>query len=171
MPWEIAWDDAEKLRKQISHCVCQATIDIVNVENPRRYLVPGTEVSALPAQAQSLSSMQIKQIEEIAQNIAAQHNTNAKAMVDDMTVSSTATVVGRNIRLEFVLRVKKGLPPAKLKEFSDEIQREIVPKSCAVNAKNPAFDRGLTYTFSYKNTYGEKLAEFTVDQAVCKTYR
>jgi hypothetical protein len=127
--------------------------------------------SAAPAQAQSLSPAQIKQIEEIAQNIAAQHNANAKAMLDDMTVSSTATAVGRNVRFENVLRVKRGLPPTKLKEFSDETQREVVPKSCAVNAKNPAFDRGLTYTFVYKNTYGEKLAEFTVDQGVCKTYR
>lgn len=43
-PWEIAWDDPEKLRKQISHCICQAQIDISKVENPRRYLVPGTVV-------------------------------------------------------------------------------------------------------------------------------
>ena len=130
-----------------------------------------TAASALPAQAQSLSLTQIKQIEEIAKSIAVQHNANAKAMVDDMTVSSRATAVGRNVRFEYVLRLKKGLPPAKLREFSDETQREIVPKSCAANANNPAFDRGLTYTFAYKNTYGEQLAEFNVDQAVCKTYR
>ena len=129
-------------------------------------------VTAAPiVYAQTLTSAQIKQIEEIAANIAAQHNGNAKAMVDDMSVSSKATAVGRNVRIENVLRVKKGLPAAKLKEFSDETQLEIVPKSCAANAKNAAFDRGLTYTFAYKNTYGEKLAEFTVDQTVCKSYR
>jgi hypothetical protein len=43
-PWQIAWDDPEKLRKQISHYVCQAYIDVSRVENPRRYLVPGTTV-------------------------------------------------------------------------------------------------------------------------------
>ena len=43
-PWQIAWDDPEKLRKQISHCVCQVHIDVSRVENPRRYLVPGTTV-------------------------------------------------------------------------------------------------------------------------------
>ena len=43
-PWEIAWDNPEKLRKQVSHCVCRAHIDVQNVENPRRYLVPGTVV-------------------------------------------------------------------------------------------------------------------------------
>ncbi len=41
----------------------------------------------------------------------------------------------------------------------------------AVNEKNPAFDRGLTYTFAYTNTFGEKLAEFTVDKAICSTYK
>ena len=92
-------------------------------------------------------------------------------MLDEMTVSTRAVAVARNVRFENVLRVKKGLPSAKLKEFSEETRREIVPKSCAVNAKNPAFDRGLTYTFSYTNTYGEKLAEFTVDKAVCSNYR
>ena len=130
-----------------------------------------TSISVSPAQAQSLTPAQIKQIEEIAQSIATQHNANAKAMLDDMTASSRAVAIGRNVRIEYVLRVKKGLPPAKLKEFSDETQREVVPKSCAVNAKNPAFGRGLTYTFAYTNTYGEKLAEFTVDPAVCRSYR
>jgi hypothetical protein len=125
-------------------------------------------VSSSPTLAESLSSAQIKQIEQIAQNIAVQHNANAAAVTDDMTVSSTATAAGRNVRFENVLRVKKGLPPAKLKEFSDATEGEVVPKACAANAKNLAFDRGLTYTFAYKNTYGEKLAEFTVDQASCR---
>ena len=123
------------------------------------------------ARAQSLSPAQIKQIEEIAQTIALQHNKNSKAMLEDMTVSSRAIAIGRNVRFENVLRVKKGLPPAKLKEFSDETQREVVPRSCAVNADNPAFGRGLTYTFAYLNTYGEKLAEFNVDQSICKHHR
>ena len=122
--------------------------------------------SAVPAQP--LSSAQIKQIEEIAQTIASQHNANSKAMLDEMTVSTRAVAIGRNVRFEYVLRVKKGLPPSKLKEFSNETRREIVPKSCAVNANNPGFDRGLHYTFVYVNTYGEKLAEFTVDKATCK---
>ncbi|MBK7051883.1 MAG: hypothetical protein IPH54_14710 [Rhodoferax sp.] len=103
-------------------------------------------VSVSPAQAQSLNPAQIKQIEEIAQSIATQHNANAKTMLDDMTVSSRAISIGRNVRLENVLRVKKGLPPAKLKEFAEETQRgrqshvQSMPKS--------AFDRGLTYTFA-----------------------
>jgi hypothetical protein len=43
-PWELAWDDVEKLRKQFSHCVCQAHIDLKSVDNPKRYVVPGTTV-------------------------------------------------------------------------------------------------------------------------------
>ena len=123
------------------------------------------------ARAQSLSPAQIKQIEEIAQDVARQHNGNAAAMLDEMTVSTRAVAVARNVRFENVLKVKKGLPAAKLKEFSDETRREMVPKSCAANAKNPAFDRGLTYTFSYTNTFGEKLSEFTVDKAACSSYK
>lgn len=121
--------------------------------------------------AQTLTPAQINQIEEIAQNIATQHNNNSAASLDDMTVSTRAVAVGRNVRFEYVLRVKKALPTAKRREFADETQREIVPKSCAVNAKNPAFDRGLTYTFSYSNTYNEKLTEFSVDKAICKNYK
>lgn len=126
--------------------------------------------AAMPAVAQSLSPAQIKQIEDIAQTIALQHNQNAAAMLDDMTVSNRAIAVGRNVRFEYVLRVKKGLPATKLKEFSEETQRDVVPRSCVANAKNPAFDRGLSYTFIYINTYGERLAEFIVDKSTCSRY-
>lgn len=43
-PWELGWDDPEKLRKQISHCECQAHIDVKDVNDPRRYVVKGTIV-------------------------------------------------------------------------------------------------------------------------------
>ena len=43
-PWELAWDDSEKLRTQISRCVCRAEIDVANVANPKRYVVVGTVV-------------------------------------------------------------------------------------------------------------------------------
>jgi hypothetical protein len=118
--------------------------------------------------AQALTAAQIKQIEEIAQNVASQHNANAKTMLDDVTVSTRAVAIGRNVRLEYVLRLKKNIQPAKLKEWVDATKREIIPNACQVNANNPAFDRGLYYTFTYTNTYGEKLTEFVVDKATCK---
>ena len=124
--------------------------------------------SCLAASAQNLTPAQIKQIEDIARNIAAQSNANKQAMLDDMTISFNAVAVGRNVRFENVIRVKKGLPPNKIKEWLDATRAEITPKSCAQNANNPAFDRGLSYTFAYSNTYGEKLGDVFVDKATCK---
>ena len=118
--------------------------------------------------AESLTTAQIKQIEEIAMAIALQHNANLEALLDDITVSTRAVAISRNVQIVNVLRVKKGLSPSELKEFSDELRREILPKACLQNANNPAFDRGLFYTFIYKNTDGEKLAEIVVDEETCK---
>ena len=120
------------------------------------------------ANAQNLNPAQIKQIEDIAKNIAAQSNANKQAMLDEMTVSFNAVAVGRNVRLEYVIRVKKGLPPNTIKEWLDATRAEITPKSCAQNANNPAFGRGLSYTFAYSNTYGEKLGDVFVDQGTCR---
>ena len=141
--------------------------------SPQTLCIYSAIIFSLPnlAVAQNLSAAQIKQIEEIAAAIANQHNANATAMQDEMTVSSRAIAVGRNVRIENVLRVKKGLPAAKRKEFSDQTQGEIIPKACAANANNPGFDRGLNYTFSFLNTYREKLAEFNVDKNICTSYR
>lgn len=124
--------------------------------------------SGFSANAQNLTSAQIKQIEGIARNIAAQSNANKQAMLDEMTVSFNAVATGRNVRFENVLRVKKGLPPNKIKEWLDATRGEIIPRSCAQNANNPAFDRGLSYTFAYSNTYGEKLDDVFVDKGTCK---
>lgn len=124
-------------------------------------------VCCLSTYAQALTKKQIQQIEEIAQTIASQHNANSQALLDNMTVSSQAVAVSRNVRFTNVLRVRKGLTHAELKEFRNELIREILPQACQQNANNPAFERGLYYTFIYKNTYGEKLAEFNVDKKTC----
>ncbi|MDD4071673.1 MAG: hypothetical protein PHY78_04820 [Desulfobacterales bacterium] len=118
--------------------------------------------------AESLTTAQIKQIEEIAMAIASQHNANSEALLDDMTVSTRAVAISRNVKFLYVLRVKKGLSPSELKEYSDELRREILPNACFQNANNPAFDRGLFYTFIYKNTYGEKLAAIVVSKENCR---
>ena len=134
-----------------------------------RHLILLTAMSLFfSANAQNLNPAQIKQIEDIARNIAARSNANKQAMLDDMTTSFNAIAVGRNVRFENVIRVKKGLPPNKIKEWLDATRAEITPKSCAQNANNPAFERGLSYTFAYSNTYGEKLGDVFVDKATCK---
>ncbi len=124
--------------------------------------------SVFSANAQNLTPAQIEQIEEIARNIAAQSNANKQAMLDEMTVSFNAVAVGRNVRFENVIRVKKGSPPSKIKQWLDATRTEILPKACAQNANNPAFDRGLSYTFAYSNTYGEKLGDVFVDKNTCR---
>ncbi len=132
---------------------------------------PVTAVATLfvgVATAQPLNPAQFMQIEELAKSIANQHNANAQAMVNEMMASTHATASGLNIQFKYVFRFRKGLSTAKLNEFTKEIKQEVVPKTCVVNANNPFFDRGLSYTFVYFNTYGEHLAKFTVDQAVCK---
>jgi hypothetical protein len=47
-------------------------------------------------------------VEWIATEIARIHNENAKMMLDDMTVSSTAKAVGRNVIIKNVQRFKRG---------------------------------------------------------------
>lgn len=118
--------------------------------------------------AQALTAAQIKQIEGIAQNIASQHNANYKALLDEMTASTRAVAIGRNVRFEYVLRIKKNIPPANLKIWADATRSDVISKACQVNSNNPAFDRGLYYTIAYSNTYGEKLTEFIVDKATCR---
>lgn len=107
-------------------------------------------------------------IESVASDIARQHNANSKAVLDEMTVSSSATAAGKNVIFENVLKVKRGLSPSKLAEFQAALYMDHVPKVCQVNAQNPAFIKGLYYTFVYRNTYGEKLAEFVVDKSTCR---
>lgn len=119
----------------------------------------------------ALNAEQIKQIEDIAQQIAEQANKNSAAMINDMTVSFTATAVSRNVIYRNVLRVKKGLSPAQLREYQNDVRKEIVPGVCKQNANNPAFSRGLYYTFLYENTYGEKLAEIIINENTCRKYK
>ena len=59
------------------------------------------------AAAQSLTSAQIMQVEEVAKKAAEQHNANANAMLDEVMVSTHATAVGRNIQFKYVFRLKK----------------------------------------------------------------
>ena len=116
---------------------------------------------ALTSQAQNQT------VEQVAQTVAAQHNQNSHLVQDEMTISSKATATGKNIRFDNVLRVRQGLPKAKLQEFDAENRKEIIPRVCAVKGNEIGFKRGLTYTFSYTNTYGEKLSEFTIGANTC----
>lgn len=124
--------------------------------------------SIFPANAQNLTPAQVGQIEEIARNVAKQSNENKQAMLDEMTVSFNAVAIGRNVRFESVIRFKKGLPPSTIKQWLDAARTEMLQKSCALNANSQAFDRGLTFTLAYSNTYGEKLGDVFIDKNTCR---
>lgn len=97
-------------------------------------------------------------VESVAALIAQQHN--AQNYQDEMTVSNTAKAVGRNVIFTSVLRVQKGLQPAKLAEFRAGLFDMLVPPACKINSipENVAFSKmGLFYTFLVFNTYNEKL--------------
>jgi len=120
------------------------------------------------AYGQELNAAQIKQIEEIAAEIAKQSNANQHSHLDDMTVSFRAIASGRNVRFENVLRVKNGLSQNEITQWLVATQQEIIPQACSQNANNPAFDRGLSYTFAYSSIYGQKIGGILVDKTTCK---
>ena len=117
-----------------------------------------------------LNPSQIRQIEEIAAEIAKQSNANKHLSVDDMTESFSASSSGRNVRFEYTLRVKNGLSKSEIMEWLVAMQQEIIPKACAQNANNPAFGRGLSYTFAYSSIYGQKMGDVLVDKVTCKRF-
>lgn len=105
-------------------------------------------------------------LESVIAFIVQQHN--AQNYHDEITVSNTAKAVGKNIIFTSILRVKQGLPAAKLAEFKSALYNEMVPSICQANAQNHGFNEmGLFYTLVNYNTYNEKLSEFLVDKAVC----
>ena len=120
------------------------------------------------ASGQELNPAQIKQIEEIAAEIAKQSNANKHLHLDDMTVSFNAVSTGRNVRFENVLRVKNGLSQNEIAQWLAATQKEIIPQACAQNANNPAFERGLSYTYSYSSIYKQKMGDVLVDKTTCK---
>ena len=125
-------------------------------------------LSVAVASDQELNAAQIRQIEEIAAEIAKQSNANKHLHLDDMTTSFNASSSGRNVRFENVLRVKNGLSQSEIVEWLAATQQEIIPQACAQNANNPAFDRGLSYTYTYSSIYGQKMGDVLVDKATCK---
>ena len=71
-------------------------------------------VSVAVASDQEPSAAQIRQIEEIAAEIAKQSNANKHLHLDDMTTSFNASSSGRNVQFENILRVKNGLSQSEI---------------------------------------------------------
>ena len=117
--------------------------------------------------ASTHSLSQPKTIEDVAADIARQHNANAPSMYDGVLIGTAATARGKNIEFSNVLKVKPGLSKDKINEFQASTRNEIFPEACRINANNPAFMKGLTYTYIYHSISGQKLAEFMINQQSC----
>lgn len=117
------------------------------------------------AYAQDLTPAQRAQIEQIAGSIAQKHN--AAGFSDDITISSTATSLGSNVRFTSVLRIRPDTPEVKMRQFRDMNMRETTQKACIANRSNPAFARGLSYTFAYHDQGGRPIQEFSVTKELC----
>ena len=120
--------------------------------------------------SQHLNTAQIKQIEDIAIEIAKQSNASKNLHLDDMTVDFNAVASGRNVRFEYVLRVKNGLSADEIREWLVEAKSELITPACKQNINNPAFDRGLSYILAYTSIHGQKLGDIFIDKEVCKQF-
>ena len=106
-------------------------------------------------------------LEQTAQEIARQHNANAKALIDDTTVSTSATAEGVNVIVTYVLRIRQQLPEDKRDEFRKGIATELMRGICRSNADKEAFKQGLYYTLVYRNTEDELLSKLVVSRETC----
>jgi hypothetical protein len=106
-------------------------------------------------------------VEWIASEIAKKHNESIKSNLDDMTISSTATAVGKNVIIKNIQRFRRNISKEKLSEYQSMLYKELVPNVCQANKNNPAFKQGLYYTFIYVSHYDQKLAKFTFNEKTC----
>jgi len=106
-------------------------------------------------------------LEQTAQEIARQHNANAKALIDDTTVSTSATADGKNVIVTYVIRIKQQLPKDKRDEFRKGIATEVMRGVCKSNADKDAFKQGLYYTLVYRSTEDELLSKLVVSKETC----
>lgn len=106
-------------------------------------------------------------IETVAATVAREHNQVAPSMLGDNLLATSAVAVGRNVRLTYVVRTRRGLTQQQRSEFVAATKADVMPRACQVNAGNPAFERGLYYTFIYDNSRGERLTSFDVDRQLC----
>jgi hypothetical protein len=128
-----------------------------------RFAALGLHVLLMPAvgRAQPLT------LEQTAQELARQHNANAKALIDDTTVATSAKADGVNVVVTYVLRIRQQLPEDKREEFRTGIATELMRGVCKSNAGSEPFKRGLYYTLVYRSTEDELLSKLVVSRDTC----
>jgi hypothetical protein len=106
-------------------------------------------------------------LEWIASEIAKQHNNNSENLKNDVTISSTAQAVGKNVIFKNIIRTGANKSKQWLDEHRALLYQDVVPKVCQANVNNPAFKDGLFYTFVYISDSGQLLAEIVINKQVC----
>ena len=100
--------------------------------------------------------------EWVATEIARRYNASATAAQDPTLVRTNAAARGKEVIFRYVLKTAPGANPGSLRE-------QVLPKTCQLNASNPAFKDGLYYTFEYADVSGRQLSKFSVGLAQCRT--
>ncbi len=106
-------------------------------------------------------------LDDIARQIAQQHNANASRVTDEFTISSSATSVGKNVIFNYTLAIRPDTPKNKIDQFVSEWKAEMVPQTCQANANSEAFKQGLYYTFIYFDRNRNKITEYSVSRDTC----
>jgi hypothetical protein len=100
--------------------------------------------------------------EWVATEIARRYNASAEGAQDPTVVRTNALARGKEVIFRYVLKAAPGANPISLRE-------QVLPKTCQLNASNPAFKDGLYYTFEYADVSGRQLSKFSVGLAQCRT--
>src|SRR5690606_37297619 len=91
-------------------------------------------VGCASAYAEKWSQAQIRQIEEIAQEIARQTNANKSNLIDNVTAGVNATAKGRSVTFEYLVRTKRDLPGSEIQEWIAAARAETIPNICRLNS-------------------------------------
>ena len=134
--------------------------------NMKKFALAALLLPAMAA-AQTLTSEQNKQIEDIARQIAA--NTNAGINADTVAQGGPhrAESQGKNVTFVHFMKLRPNVSQEAINGWQRETEKEILPGACAVNKDNPAFSRGLSYTFSYRTRDEKQFMSVYVDRAKC----
>ena len=106
-------------------------------------------------------------LDDIARQIAQQHNANASRVTDEITISSSATSGGKNVIFNYTLAIRPDTPKNKIDQFVSEWKADMVPQTWQGNANSEAFKQGLYYTFIYFDRNRNKITEYSVSRDTC----
>lgn len=106
-------------------------------------------------------------IEDVAREIAAQHNKRtASSQADPLLVSSRAHAGGRYVFVENTMRLKPNLSKEQRAEYRQELLRELLPVFCP--QAEPALKMGVVWMVTYKSHHGQEITTLRVGAEECR---